>query len=124
VESDGELLDLWRGGDAGAGERLFARHFDALYRFFLNKADEAVDDLIQGTFLAVVAARDEFRGDASFRSYLFSIARHELYAHWKKRARRGDEQDIGELSIEDLGTRPSGVVARHPEQQLILRALR
>jgi RNA polymerase sigma factor (sigma-70 family) len=124
VGPDADLVARWRGGDAAAGQDLFARHFDSLYRFFLNKAEDAVDDLIQATFLAVVASRDEFRGDASFRSYLFAIARHELYAHYRKRARRNAEDDIGELSVEDLGTRPSGVLARHREQQLLLRALR
>ena len=124
MESDADVLDRWRNGDAVAGEQLFARHFDSLYRFVLNKADEAVDDLIQATFLAAVASRDKFRGDSSFRSYLFSIAHHELYAHWKKRARRDTEEDVAQMSVEDLGTRPSGVLAKHREQQLLLRALR
>jgi RNA polymerase sigma-70 factor (ECF subfamily) len=124
MAADAELLAAWRAGDAAAGEDLFTRHFDALYRFFRNKADDGIDDLIQATFLAAVASRDAFRGDASFRSYLFAIARNELYAHWRRRARRDAEADIGELSVEDLGTRPSGVLARHREQQLLLRALR
>jgi RNA polymerase sigma-70 factor (ECF subfamily) len=124
VRSDGELLDAWRGGDAAAGTELFERHFDGLFRFFRNKAEEAVDDLIQATFALIVSSRDAFRGDASFRSYLFQVARHELYAYWRKRARRGEEVDVGEISVEDLGTSPSGVLARHREQQLLLRALR
>jgi len=124
VASDRELLDAWRAGDAAAGQDLFERHFDALYRFFRNKADDAVDDLIQSTFEAAIAHREAFRGDSSFRSYLFAIARNELYAFWRKRARRASEVDIGEQSVEDLGTRPSAVIARRREQQLLLRALR
>ena len=38
--------------------------------------------------LACVKARDGFREDASFRTWLFTIARHELYAHWRSRQKR------------------------------------
>lgn len=122
-EDDLELLEAWRGGDARAGTALFERHFENLYRFFRNKAEGAVDDLIQQTFLRCVESRDRIRGESSFRTYLFTIAHHELYAFWRKRARE-EITDFSERSVEDLATSPSGVVARHREQQLLLSALR
>ena len=57
AESDYDLLDRWRGGDEAAGQELFARHFDSVYRFFFNKAEDAVDDLIP-------RARDVMEGAA------------------------------------------------------------
>lgn len=45
--TDVELLEAWRGGDRRAGEQLFERHFDAVSRFFRNKLEFGVDDLIQ-----------------------------------------------------------------------------
>jgi RNA polymerase sigma factor (sigma-70 family) len=122
--TDAELLEQWHAGDAAAGNQLFERHFEALYRFFRNKVDDGIDDLLQETLLACVRGRERFRGDASFRTYLFAIARNVLYDHWTHRARRAADVDIGELSIEAMSTSPSGVLARAAEHRLLVRALR
>jgi DNA-directed RNA polymerase specialized sigma24 family protein len=55
--TDIELLEAWRGGDRRAGEQLFERHYAAVARFFRNKLEFGVDDLIQRTFLACVEGR-------------------------------------------------------------------
>jgi RNA polymerase sigma-70 factor (ECF subfamily) len=123
VRSDFELLDAWRAGDRGAGNTLVERHFLSLYRFFRNKLGGDIDDLIQRVFLACVESRDAFRKEASFRTYLFAVARNELHAHFR-RERRDAVLDFGELSVEDLGPSPSQLVAREEEQRVLLRALR
>ncbi len=123
MRTDAELLEAWRGGDRQAGNELLERHFDSLYRFFRNKVDEGADDLIQQTMLAAVRGADGFRQEASFRTWLFTIAHHELYAHWRGRL-KGRGQDIGEISLADLKTSPSGLVAKRREHQLLLVALR
>jgi RNA polymerase sigma factor (sigma-70 family) len=79
MSPDSELIDRWRGGDAAAGGALFARHFDSLYRFFRTKCGDDADELVQSTLLACIDARDKFRGEASFRTYLFAIARQKLH---------------------------------------------
>ena len=122
--SDLELLDAWRGGDAAAGSELFARHFDAVCRFFRNKVAEGTDDLIQRTFLAMVESRDRFRGDSSFRTYLFTVARNELFAHLRKSGREQARFDPLEQSVYDLGPTPTTMVAQRKEQRLLLEALR
>jgi RNA polymerase sigma-70 factor (ECF subfamily) len=124
VESDYELLDAWRDGDGTAGDRLFERHFDGVCRFFRNKVADGVEDLIQRTFLACVESRDSFRKDASFRTYLFTVARNELYAHFKRAAREGARIDPLETSARDLGPTPTSWLARQNEQRLLLAALR
>jgi RNA polymerase sigma-70 factor (ECF subfamily) len=124
MASDFELLDRWRGGDAEAGNALFERHFESVCRFFRNKVDVGVDDLIQRTFLACVESRDAFRGEASFRTYLFTLARNELFAQIKRSARERDRFDPLEQSVHDLGPTPTHRVAQHGEQRLLLAALR
>jgi RNA polymerase sigma-70 factor (ECF subfamily) len=121
---DHELLEAWRGGDQAAGSDLFERYFDVLYRFFRGKAHGAVEDLIQDTWLACVKRRDALRDGGSFRTYLFTVARHELYEHWRQHGKRAADVDVGEISLADLATSPSGVVARRAEHQLLLQALR
>lgn len=123
VKTDLELLEAWRGGDSTAGDALFERWFDTLFRFFRNKVGEGVEDLVHDTFLACLNGK-AFRGESSFRTWMFTVARNTLYAHLKKQQRRGEEQDVGELSIASLGTSPSGLLARRGEQRLLLAALR
>ncbi len=124
MSDDFEVLDRWRAGDRAAGNELLGRHFDSLYRFFRNKVDDGVDDLIQRSFLACIESRDRFRKQASFRTYLFTVARHELYRHFRRGRRLAADVDIGDLSVRDLGSSPSKVAVRHQEHQLLLRALR
>lgn len=124
MAGDFEVLDRWRAGDRAAGNELLSRHFDSLYRFFRNKIDDGVDDLIQRTFLACVESKDRFRKQASFRTYLFTVARHELYRHFRRHRRVADDVDVGEMSVRDLGTSPSNVAVRQQEHKLLLRALR
>jgi RNA polymerase sigma-70 factor (ECF subfamily) len=97
AETDADLLRAWADGNKSAGEQLFERHFEAIARFFRNKltAEAQHEDLIQQTFLGCVEARDRFRGDASFRSFLFAIAHNQLGKHW--RSRRRDRLDFPEV---------------------------
>jgi RNA polymerase sigma-70 factor (ECF subfamily) len=119
---DLELLDRWRGGDAEAGNELFERHFESVHRFFVNKAPSDAADLVQRTFLACVEARDRFREQSSFRTFLFAIAHHELMAHWRKRAKM--ELDPSVSSLHDLDPSPSTLLARMAEERHLLEALR
>ncbi|MCA9636235.1 MAG: RNA polymerase sigma factor [Myxococcales bacterium] len=126
MRSDHELLEAWRGGDPAAGRELFGRHFTPVFRFFRNKVDDAADDLTQQTFMACLHTTDRFRGDASFRTYIFAIARRRLYDHLRQNHRRGGrEEAIGERSIADLhGPSPTRALVLQEEQELLLRALR
>jgi len=125
VRGDFELLEAWRGGDEAAGRELFARYFDAVYRFFRNKIDEGAEDLVQQTFMGLVQGKDKFRGDASFRTYVFMIARKRLYTFLRDRDRARDPLEFHSTSVADLGlVSPSRAVAVRQEQQLLLQALR
>ncbi|MBL4685759.1 MAG: sigma-70 family RNA polymerase sigma factor [Nannocystaceae bacterium] len=123
MRTDFELLDSWRAGDNEAGNALFKRHFDSLVRFFYTKVNEPdVEDLIQRTLLGCVESSDRFRGDSSFRTYLFAVARNQLRMFW-----RGQQRsfiDLETQSAVDMGTSPSRVVARGEDHTLMLAALR
>lgn len=127
MERDEEQLRAWGAGDASAGKELFDRHFEAILRFFRNKCggdDGEIEDLVQATFAQCLASHASFRGEASFRTYLFTIARHELYAHWRRRQRTRAEVDVTSMSVEDLRTSPRSKLAAHQDRQLLARALR
>lgn len=122
---DEALAERWRNGDRSAGERLFERHFASVRRFFRNKlsADEG-EDLMQRTFLACAQSQAQFRGESSFRTYLFTIARNELYGHLRRRAIRGVQPDLSVRSLVDLQTGPATAAARQQQHGRLLDALR
>lgn len=124
MRSDVELLEAWRAGDGAAGRALFERHISALSRFFRTKVGDEREDLIQGTFLACVESRDRVRDGASFRAYLFRIARNKLYDHLARGHRGPSRPDPLTQSCIDLGASPSRMLAKSQQDQHLLLALR
>ena len=121
--SDLELLDSWRDGDGAAGQELFARHFDSIYGFFETKCEAEADELTQATFLACLRARDQFRKEASFRTFLFAIARNELYRALRTKRRDGERLDFEVSSIAQLVSTPGTRMARNQEHRRLIDAL-
>lgn len=123
-DPDFRLLDAWRAGDQDAGSELLARQFERLYRFFRTKVPEdEASELIQSTLLRCVEKRDQFRGDARFSTYVFSVARRELIARYRERS-RVDNIDPEVQSLADLGASPSGILVEAEQERLLLKGLR
>lgn len=122
--TDEELLRAWKDGDAESGRALLARHFDALCRFFRNKIDREVEDLIQRTMLVCLQNFERLREAPNFRAYLFAIARNQLFRHLSKARKQDDRIDFSATSIHDLAPTMSRLVAERHEGELLLTALR
>jgi RNA polymerase sigma factor (sigma-70 family) len=124
MDSDFDLLDRWRDGDKAAGHALLARHFDTLCGFFESKCGQDADDLVQRTMLACVASKDRFRKHASFRTYMFTVARHELYHHLQARRRHGERLDFSITSIAEILTTPRSRMIKDADKLRVVEALR
>ncbi len=124
MRDDAALLSAWQAGEAAAGVALFERHFDAVARFFRNKTDGPLDDLVQRTFLGCLEGRDRIRGEAGFRGYLFGVARNVLRKSWQTRAPTRSLDEIDAVSIVALGASPCSAYARDRSQLAMLNALR
>jgi RNA polymerase sigma-70 factor (ECF subfamily) len=122
---DLELLGLWQAGKAAAGRELVRRHYAAVYRFFFSKVDVgACEDLTQATFEVLCRRRDGFRGEgASFRGFLFGIARMKLLEFIRSKGRAFDPM---EHSVVDPATTDSvsSLLADRQNEQLVAQALR
>jgi RNA polymerase sigma factor (sigma-70 family) len=118
-----KLLEAWRGGDAQAGAAIVERHFESVYNFFRSKVSAEVDDLVQQTFISCLEAREGFRGDCSFRTLLFGIARRRLYDHFREK-RRMQALDFTTQSVRALDTSPTGVLVRRDNLTRLREALR
>ena len=70
-------------------EAWVALHGDALFRYARSRISDVVtaEDIVQETFLAALAARQEFRGESAERTWLIGILRHKLIDHLRRRSR-------------------------------------
>lgn len=123
VDRDAELLEAWRSGDQAAGEQLFDRHADAVARFFENKVTRGAEDLVQTAFVRMLEGRDRYRGEGSFRAFVFGVARNLLREHVRELVRLG-QVDPSVDSMAALAPGPSTVVGLRQEHQLMLEGLR
>src|SRR5204863_4338498 len=77
--TDADLVDRARQGDPAAFGELVDRHRAAVFRAALaalgSHAD--ADDVAQETFVAAYRRLKGFRGDASFKTWLLTIAWHQ-----------------------------------------------
>src|SRR5687768_1986656 len=75
VTSDEQLMAEVGAGSREAFEELFARHRDAVWRFFARRLPNPgrVDELVQDVFLAILQNRRRYEPRAPFRAYLFGI---------------------------------------------------
>ena len=122
--TDHELLRNWRSGDASAGQQLIERHLEAILRFFSNKVPGAADDLVQKTFLACVEGVDDFEERASFRSYLFGIARNVLHRYYRDEQQAFDPLEVSVSALTADQRSPADRVTDKEEKRLLLHALR
>jgi RNA polymerase sigma-70 factor, ECF subfamily len=97
-------------GDRAAQSLMFFRHVDAVYRFVarMESSPDAVEDIIQATFLSAFRNAGQFRG-SRLRSWLLGIAANTLRTHVRKEmARRrvvgafGDEPRLAATDPRDV----------------------
>ncbi len=122
--SDAELLERWQAADVAAGDQLASRYFSILRAYFLTKAPNDYEDLVSATFLRLIDKRGGFRGQSSFRVYLFGMARIILLEHF--RARRRDARfEPMQASVAELERgRLSSILAARTRHRLLVDALR
>jgi RNA polymerase sigma-70 factor (ECF subfamily) len=88
--SDAGLVAACAAGDRTARAMLFEQHVDAIHRFVarMRGSDaDAVDDLVQATFLRAFGAAARFRGPTA-RAWLHGIAANTVKEHARSEIRR------------------------------------
>jgi RNA polymerase sigma-70 factor (ECF subfamily) len=116
---DFELIARWKAGDERAASALVARHAPALARFALSSGERnEVDELVQDTFVRAFNSLDGFRGESSFRTWLFTIERRLLVDRRRAEKRRRDRVEIQEDDAATEYDALDGVVADETEQRM------
>ena len=118
--SDPELIARWRSGDERAATRLVARHAPALARFAAaSGAGADTEELVQDTFVRAFGSLDTFRGESSFRTWLFTIERRLLLDRRRAERRRGGPAvELAEEHLTTAGDPLDAVVAGESRERL------
>ncbi len=95
--ADAELVLKFQGGEAGAFDGLMRRHMREAYGFCLRLSGSPAEaeDISQEGFVTAYRALHSFRGESTFRSWLFRI----LINRWRdrRRSRRREEVRMEEV---------------------------
>jgi RNA polymerase sigma-70 factor (ECF subfamily) len=82
---------------------LVARHQHGIRRFIARMTGiPGSDDLAQDVFIRVHQALPRFRGDSSFRTWLYRIARNRCFSELRQRGRRGETVSFTEECEETM----------------------
>jgi RNA polymerase sigma-70 factor (ECF subfamily) len=89
MDSERELVAAARAGTRSAFDRLAVEHLPALRSFVLRMVmhPQDADDLAQDALLQAYEKLTGFRGDSSFRTWLFTIATRKCIDHLRARRR-------------------------------------
>ena len=85
------LLAAYREGDSRAFETLLVRYRGPIFNFLLRSARDRgrAEELYQDVWMKVIERCDDFRGDAKFSTWLYTIARNLCIDHQRKMKFRG-----------------------------------
>lgn len=88
--TDEDLMKAYGAGDAAAFETLYSRHRGPLFRFMLRQLREhaTAEELYQDVWQRVITARERYRPEAKFSTWLYQIAHNRLTDHWRAQSHR------------------------------------
>ncbi len=117
--SDASLVAAYRAGNERAATDLVGRHAAALARFLYSSGAGRwdVDDLVQETFFRAFRRLETWRGEASFRSWLFTISGNLLKDEYRK-TRGRKVHSIEERDVPDRADPDTALAATEAEERL------
>ena len=124
--SDESLMLNYTQGDADAFEVLYQRHKGPLYRFVLRQCGpQFVDDLFQDIWIKVIKSRMSYRVKATFRTWLYHIARNRIIDHYRRQNIRPVDNNQDSLaSISDSShIQPENQLEKNDRHERLIQAI-
>ena len=120
-KSEDQLIRRLKEGDSAAFGALYSKYRSRIYRFALKllQRTDLADDIVQETFLKMHDAIFTLDRNPSLASWLFTIARNEVYNYLRKERRNGQRVDpdevwsAGSVFEEVSGLETSEIVQRY-----------
>lgn len=93
-DEDIGLMLAFKDGNEAAFDTLYRRHAPPLARYFWRStmSQELSEELVQETFLKIHRYKHAYEPRASFRTYLYTVARSILLNNWKRIVKAGQQR--------------------------------
>ena len=125
--TDEELMLAYAAGDIAAFETLYARHRGPLYRFIARGISPraTAEECFQDTWSRVVAARERYRPDARFSTWLYQIAQRLMIDQYRRaRPQVSMDDDDSPLHLPgEASEQPEHRLTAFEEQRRLQQAL-
>ncbi len=123
--SDEQLIRWVAQGDKSCLGTLFERHHAGLYRYCLQltRNGQTSEDLVQDVFIKVLKSSRGYRGEGSFKSWLYHIARNLAFDRLRAARRRNARQPAAGEGAEE-SREPERTAVAVEKVALLERALR
>jgi RNA polymerase sigma-70 factor (ECF subfamily) len=109
---DVALIARWQGGDQRAASEIVERHAQALARFAASHGvRDAVDELVQDTFVRAFNSIESFRADSSLRTWLFTILKRLMLDRQRSERRARNRVELEEDHVVQEFNALDGMVA-------------
>jgi RNA polymerase sigma factor (sigma-70 family) len=123
MTSDDQLILAFQQGSREAFTEIFERYREPVYGFFRRRLDNPAraEELAQECFLALLQNVKRYEPRASFRSYLYGIAMHMVFAERRKAGREvAENEKLDERVMEEnaQGNREAGIWVRKALEHL------
>lgn len=98
-----ETIKKLREGSYEAFDTLYNMYADSLYGFALlhTKSKESAEDIVQETFLKLWNMRTSLSLEGSFKSMLFTIAKHDMIDAFRRQINRPEFEDYIQFCEEE-----------------------
>ena len=102
--TDEQLIQWVADGDASCLGTLFERHHRVLYQYChqLTRNAATSEDIVQEVFIKLLKKARDFRGQGSFKSWMFSIAHNVGMDYLRKIKRRGDSYRDEDIAVDSF----------------------
>ncbi|WP_240224336.1 RNA polymerase sigma factor [Rheinheimera hassiensis] len=103
--SDESLIAKALNGDQSAWQQLVNRHQSALFYFGLRLlgSREDANDLLQDVLMVLCRNLGQYRGDSSFKSWLFGIANYRAMDMLRRRKYSDNDDELAEMPADSPG---------------------
>jgi RNA polymerase sigma-70 factor (ECF subfamily) len=118
-ETDEQLMLAFAQGNAGAFDRLYARHKGTVFRFIARSLPSKADaeEIFQDVWMKAIEARARYEPRAKFTTWIYAIAHNRLVDVWRRKGLSLVPLDGGD-GDERPAIDPPGDPANEPFAQL------
>ncbi|MDH3648566.1 MAG: RNA polymerase sigma factor [Saprospiraceae bacterium] len=122
---DNAVMLQVQNGQVDAVSVLFERYKKVLYSFFVHMSHDRMlsEDLVQNVFVRVIRYSKQFKGEGSFRAWMFTIARNVLADHYRKGSRMKFEEANEQVEQIQSDDSPYESLIQDERKQLLHQAI-